>query len=661
MSGVVLDQVTSEFPQYKLNTEIWTDIKTEYKKQRGNPYELPRLPATVGGKVSFMIGIKNSKYFPEEQFRLPCGLTIYLSPFVSPDGSRGVVGGPHSEITRINNYFHTQYSSAQSTAKFSAYLSNQLQIFRNGYQINPDILFLEPKCPKDYPLNLLTEFNDTSDEECMDKTLCPMTSESVEASALVTRNKRIFDEVESAGSEISYRCVKCRDCKNCKNGEKIELISTREEVEQAIIEKSVHVDLKSNITEIVLPFTEDPVRKLASNQKIARKVYDSVIRKLNKDPTSKQEVIAFEKKLQDLNMVEFVSNLSHEQQQMITNAPLQYYFPWLAVWNGNSVSTPCRMVFHASMPTSSGLSINNILAKGSNNMNKLVEIVIRWFIKRVGFHTDISKMYNTLQLRDIHWMYQMYLWHNELNPDEEPVAKVIKTAIYGVTPSGNQAEFGVRETARLQKEQYPRVFEIVHKDIYVDDCISGESTIEEARKSAEDLELGIAKGGFGLKGVTYAGEPPPPNLSADGEEVSVAGLKWEPKGDFIHLDVSELNFARKCRGKKPKAADNKIPAILTKTHCASKVLEIFDIVGLMTPLTAGMKIDLRDLTKIKSLKWNDAIPENLRGVWLSHFEMMREIGSIRYHRSVVPEDAVSLDINTIDTGNASKTIACVAI
>ena len=61
----------------------------------------------------------------------------------------------------------------------------------------------------------------------------------------------------------------------------------------------------------------------------------------------------------------------------------------------------------------------------------------------------------------------MYLWHNQLDPEEEPTAKVIKTAIYGVTPSGNQAEFGVRETARLQKEQYPRVFEIVHKDIYV--------------------------------------------------------------------------------------------------------------------------------------------------------------------------------------------------
>ena len=160
LSGVVIDQVTSEFPKYKLNTEIFNDIKTEYRKHHGNPRDLPSLPDSVRGTVSFMIGIKNNKYFPEEQFRLPCGLTIYLSPFVSPDGSRGVVGGPHPEITRINNYFHTQYTSAQASAIFSAYLSNQLQIYRNGYQINPDLLFLEPKCSKEYSENLLTEIDE---------------------------------------------------------------------------------------------------------------------------------------------------------------------------------------------------------------------------------------------------------------------------------------------------------------------------------------------------------------------------------------------------------------------------------------------------------------------------------------------------------------------
>ena len=39
--------------------------------------------------------------------------------------------------------------------------------------------------------------------------------------------------------------------------------------------------------------------------------------------------------------------------------------------------------------------------------------------------------------------------------------------------SGNQAERGLRETARLNKDKFPQVNEVVQNDIYVDDCLSG--------------------------------------------------------------------------------------------------------------------------------------------------------------------------------------------
>ena len=48
-----------------------------------------------------MVGVKYLKYFPECVLRLPTGSTIYRSQFVSPDGSRGVVGGPHQVFTQI--------------------------------------------------------------------------------------------------------------------------------------------------------------------------------------------------------------------------------------------------------------------------------------------------------------------------------------------------------------------------------------------------------------------------------------------------------------------------------------------------------------------------------------------------------------------------------
>ena len=125
--------------------------------------------------------------------------------------------------------------------------------------------------------------------------------------------------------------------------------------------------------------------------------------------------------------MEFVRNLTPEQQEMLTKNPVQNFIPWRAVWNGNSISTPCRLVFDASQPTASGTSLNNILAKGKNNMNKLVKIVIQWSIHRISFHTDVKKMFNTVQLREEHWCFQRYIWQNELDYKKIPEEKVIKT------------------------------------------------------------------------------------------------------------------------------------------------------------------------------------------------------------------------------------------
>jgi len=46
------------------------------------------------------------------------------------------------------------------------------------------------------------------------------------------------------------------------------------------------------------------------------------------------------------------------------------------------------------MKTETGYSLNDMLAKGQNNMNKLVEIFIRRRSHHIGVHTDVAKMYN---------------------------------------------------------------------------------------------------------------------------------------------------------------------------------------------------------------------------------------------------------------------------
>ena len=181
-----------------------------------------------------------------------------------------------------------------------------------------------------------------------------------------------------------------------------------------------------------------------------------------------------------------------------------------------------------------------------------------------GYHTDIKKMYNSVKLVEDDWCLQQHIWQKNLDPRKLPMKKVIKTLIWGVKSSGNQAERGLWETARLSAEEYPKVNQIVQNDTYVDDCLSGEENVKKALKRADELELVLNRGDLTRKGITFTGGDPPSALSTDDSSVNVAGMKWFPKKDLIALGIGELNFAKKQCGKKPVQHQNIIPSKLTR-------------------------------------------------------------------------------------------------
>ena len=73
-----------------------------------------------------------------------------------------------------------------------------------------------------------------------------------------------------------------------------------------------------------------------------------------------------------------------------------------------------------------------------------------------------------------------------------------------------------------------------------------------------------------------------------------------------------------------------------------------------------MKLDLRTLVNRK-LDWDDRIPSDLKSTWLANFKTIQDLADVQFNRAIVPEDAVSLDINTIDMGDASSSLACSAV
>ena len=225
MRGVCLNQITVKFPMYPLQTKVRKDIAYSYKLAGKDPKDLPSLPKHVGGDTDLMIGIKYLKYFPAFIFSLPTGLTIYESHFLSPDGSRGVIGGPHQVFTQI------EMQCAKSFMSLGTYFAEQLTLFRMGYQVNPACRLLCSSNPN------FADIEVPEDE----------ISYSYGSKAPMKKSK-LFESVENAGSEITYRCINCRNCSDCKKSGQIDCISIQEEIEQDIIDNSVNVDGEVGIT-----------------------------------------------------------------------------------------------------------------------------------------------------------------------------------------------------------------------------------------------------------------------------------------------------------------------------------------------------------------------------------------------------------------------------
>ena len=160
-------------------------------------------------------------------------------------------------------------------------------------------------------------------------------------------------------------------------------------------------------------------------------------------------------------------------------------------------------------------------------------------------------MYNTVNLQEEDWCLQRYLWEENLNPSKFPQEKIIKTLIYGIKSSGNQAEYALRKAA--SKSEYPEANIAIQKDVYVDDCLSGANTKEEVMQLADEIQIILSSGGFTLKGFTFSGESLTESLSGDNKSINVAGMKWYPEDDKLELDITELNFNKKHRGKKSQS------------------------------------------------------------------------------------------------------------
>ena len=58
--------------------------------------------------------------------------------------------------------------------------------------------------------------------------------------------------------------------------------------------------------------------------------------------------------------------------------------------------------------------------------------------------------------------------------------------------------------ANLQKEDFPWEAEVINDDTYVDDCLSGETSVDAVNKVTTNLGTVLGNIGFNLRGFTFS-------------------------------------------------------------------------------------------------------------------------------------------------------------
>ncbi|XP_053619959.1 uncharacterized protein LOC128680687 [Plodia interpunctella] len=380
---------------------------------------------------------------------------------------------------------------------------------------------------------------------------------------------------------------------------------------------------------VCLPFRDNDEPVFEGSRVIALRRFHAIERRLSRDHNLKQQYVEF--------MTDYI------ERGHMTLVPTKqmglgkYYIPHHCVLRPDSATTKLRVVFDASAKDSNSKSLNDMLLTGSKLQSNIVEILLHFREHEVVFMADVRQMYRQINIAPHHRDYQRILWR--AHADEPLQEYMLNTVTYGVSSAPFLACRSIRQLANDEGHKYPKAKNILTSDIYIDDVISGSSTLTEARETKRQLIALFGLGSFELrKWISNRPEllsdlPAEACLSeaftfteTEDTTVKVLGLKWEPASDSFVFNVNS-SF---------------LPC--TKRTILSKVARIFDPLGFLSPLTIKVKCLLQRLW-VLGLSWDETPSPEIIAQWDDFSYQLPQVRALKVPRKYAIDGAQSYEIH----------------
>ena len=398
--------------------------------------------------------------------------------------------------------------------------------------------------------------------------------------------------------------------------------------------------------QVGLPWKQDhPV--LPDNYDLCKRRLQSTINKLKTNTPLMEDYKKIIKEQEERGIIERVEP---QDEAIVGNVT---YLPHHPVIRKDKQTTKVRIVYDASAKNKHGVSLNSCLYTGPCLLKTVAEIIARFRLFPIAITADIEKAFLMISVNPRDRDALRFLWYENDNSHStaaDPVIYRFTRVVFGVSSSPFLLNITLKKHIERYADIHPNVSSNLANGLCVDDVNSGGHTIQEALEFYRCSKGIMKEGGFNLRkwasnsreimdeirsderleinseqilledDESFAKASLPVNQQNKNDKLKVLGLIWDNERGTFNFDIAKL---LQDTPERPR----------TKRTILGLIARIFDPLGLISSVTAPLKVFLKRLFK-ENLTWDEQLTEGLATHWnylLSSIERQGEINIPRFY------------------------------
>lgn len=360
-----------------------------------------------------------------------------------------------------------------------------------------------------------------------------------------------------------------------------------------------------------LPFKSSS-QELGASRHVAQNCLKRLIKRFQQDSAFQEQYSAFMSEYEALGHMQRIPHLSSEPAQV-------YYLPHHGVVREDSSSTKLRVVFNGSSKTSFNNTLNDQLHIGPSLQSKICDVLLYLRSHRYIFLTDIVKMFRQILIHPEDRNYQRILW----TENGQSVTYQLTTVTYGTRSAPYLAGRVLKQLLVDEGSHFPLAMEPFHRGSYVDDIGGGADNLKDLNLIANQVEALCNSGCLPLSKwksnhpefCKFSSSLSPPNSHLFSEHTSkILGLSWNCQDDVLTFTGKTSQTLK-----------------ITKRTITSEAAQLFDPLGLISPVIIKAKIIIQELW-LQRVDWDDELSPELVHRWKTFRSELSQLSELRIPR-----------------------------